>query len=192
MTPCDVTWGGVRTQPRDEGRGHSDPYRGYRSLAPPPRAIGDPSMFGGPCTTPAPLQPPLYQDAVARRALRPALLRSVSVPAEPPAPPAMDVTYAVVNKPRRGGGAAGRGPSPLGRDHAPFGRDSAPSGTCSLPGSPVRRPSPSPAGSPRPTDGAYEVVTPPADTGSGPCLGFNFRIGKPKGPRDPPAEWSRV
>ncbi|XP_041330437.1 tyrosine-protein phosphatase non-receptor type 18 [Pyrgilauda ruficollis] len=138
------------------------------------------------------LQPPLYQDAVARRALRPTLLRSVSVPAEPPAPPAMDVTYAVVNKPRRGGGASGRGPSPLGRDHAPFGRDSAPSGTCSLPGSPVRRPSPSPAGSPRPTDGAYEVVTPPTDTGSGPCLGFNFRIGKPKGPRDPPAEWSRV
>ncbi|XP_066065049.1 tyrosine-protein phosphatase non-receptor type 18-like isoform X2 [Chamaea fasciata] len=106
------------------------------------------------------VQPPLYQDAVARRALRPALLRSVSVPAEPPAPPAMDVTYAVVNKPRRGGVAAGRGPSPLGRDPAP-------SGTCSLPGSPVRRPSPSPAG-------------------------FNFRIGKPKGPRDPPAEWSQV
>uniref|UniRef100_A0ACB8EN55 Uncharacterized protein n=2 Tax=Sphaerodactylus townsendi TaxID=933632 RepID=A0ACB8EN55_9SAUR len=24
------------------------------------------------------------------------------------------------------------------------------------------------------------------------ALGFNFRIGKPKGPRDPPAEWSRV
>ncbi|KAL9820619.1 tyrosine-protein phosphatase non-receptor type 18 isoform 2-T2 [Geothlypis trichas] len=138
------------------------------------------------------VQPPLYQDAVARRALRPALLRSVSVPAEPPAPPAMDVTYAVVNKPRRGGGAAGRGPSPLGRDPAPFGRDSAPSGTCSLPGSPVRRPSPSPAGSPRPSDGDYEVVTPPADTSSGPCLGFNFRIGKPKGPRDPPAEWSRM
>ncbi|XP_048149146.1 tyrosine-protein phosphatase non-receptor type 18-like isoform X2 [Corvus hawaiiensis] len=113
------------------------------------------------------VQPPLYQDAVARRALRPTLLRSVSVPAEPPAPPAMEVTYAVVNKPRRGGGAAGRGPSPLDRDHAPFARDSAPSGTCSLPGSPVRRPSPSPAG-------------------------FNFRIGKPKGPRDPPAEWSRV
>ncbi|TRZ09432.1 hypothetical protein HGM15179_017664 [Zosterops borbonicus] len=111
----------------------------------------------------------------------------------------MDVTYAVVNKPRRGGGAAGRGPSPLGRDPAPFGRDSAPfgrdpapSGTCSLPGSPVRRPSPSPAGSPRPTDGTYEVVTPPADPNSGPSLGFNFRIGKPKGPRDPPAEWSQV
>ncbi|XP_061470383.1 tyrosine-protein phosphatase non-receptor type 18 isoform X2 [Rhineura floridana] len=24
------------------------------------------------------------------------------------------------------------------------------------------------------------------------AMGFNFRIGKPKGPRDPPAEWSRV
>ncbi|XP_039247149.1 tyrosine-protein phosphatase non-receptor type 18-like isoform X2 [Pipra filicauda] len=99
------------------------------------------------------VQPPLYQDAVARRALRPPLLRSVSVPVEPPAPPPMDVTYAVVNKARRGGGAVGRDP--------------APSGTCSLPGSPVHRPSPTPAG-------------------------FNFRIGKPKGPRDPPAEWSRV
>ncbi|XP_051627986.1 tyrosine-protein phosphatase non-receptor type 18 [Manacus candei] len=131
------------------------------------------------------VQPPLYQDAVARRALRPPLLRSVSVPAEPPAPPPMDVTYAVVNKARRGGGA-------VGRDPAPFGRDPAPSGTCSLPGSPVHRPSPTPAGSPRPADGAYEVVTPPGDPGSGPCLGFNFRIGKPKGPRDPPAEWSRV
>ncbi|XP_062367994.1 proline-rich protein 2-like [Cinclus cinclus] len=188
---------GARARPRhflapERGSERRDPSSrggprevgGTRELWQPP--------FWGAAGDSLPPQPPLYQDAVARRALRPTLLRSVSVPAEPPAPPTMDVTYAVVNKPRRGGGAAGRGHSPLDRDHALFAKDSAPSGTCSLPGSPVRRPSPSPAGSPRPTDGTYEVVTPSADLGSSPCLGFNFRIGKPKGPRDPPAEWSQV
>ncbi|XP_074874743.1 tyrosine-protein phosphatase non-receptor type 18 [Buteo buteo] len=112
----------------------------------------------------------------------------------------MDATYAVVNKTRRGGGAGGRDSTPFGRDtasfdrdHAPFGKDPAPPGTSpSLPGSPLRRPSPTLAASPQPGDGAYEVVTPHGDPGSTPCLGFNFRIGKPKGPREPPAEWSRV
>ncbi|XP_062975619.1 tyrosine-protein phosphatase non-receptor type 18 [Elgaria multicarinata webbii] len=33
---------------------------------------------------------------------------------------------------------------------------------------------------------------PYAVAASGNTMGFNFRIGKPKGPRDPPAEWSRV
>ncbi|KAM9584587.1 tyrosine-protein phosphatase non-receptor type 18 [Morphnus guianensis] len=118
----------------------------------------------------------------------------------PHRPPAMDATYAVVNKTRRGGGAGGRDSTPFGRDatsfdrdHAPFGKDPAPPGTSpSLPGSPLRHPSPTLAASPRPGDGAYEVVTPHGDPGSTPCLGFNFRIGKPKGPREPPAEWSRV
>ncbi|KAM5280086.1 tyrosine-protein phosphatase non-receptor type 18 [Ctenodactylus gundi] len=36
---------------------------------------------------------------------------------------------------------------------------------------------------------AYEDV---ADTAQTAGLGFNLRIGKPKGPRDPPAEWTRV
>ncbi|XP_054555424.1 tyrosine-protein phosphatase non-receptor type 18 [Talpa occidentalis] len=36
---------------------------------------------------------------------------------------------------------------------------------------------------------AYEDVANGAPSGG---LGFNLRIGKPKGPRDPPAEWSRV
>lgn len=36
---------------------------------------------------------------------------------------------------------------------------------------------------------AYEEVTNGAQTGG---LGFNLRIGRPKGPRDPPAEWTRV
>lgn len=112
----------------------------------------------------------------------------------------MDATYAVVNKTRRGGGAGGRDSTPFGRetasfdrDHAPFGKDPAPPGTPpSLPGSPLWRPSPTLAASPQPGDGAYEVVTPHGDPSSTPCLGFNFRIGKPKGPREPPAEWSRV
>ncbi|XP_061287485.1 tyrosine-protein phosphatase non-receptor type 18 isoform X3 [Bos javanicus] len=37
--------------------------------------------------------------------------------------------------------------------------------------------------------GAYEDVADRAQTGG---LGFNLRIGRPKGPRDPPAEWTRV
>ncbi|XP_010601425.1 tyrosine-protein phosphatase non-receptor type 18 isoform X1 [Fukomys damarensis] len=36
---------------------------------------------------------------------------------------------------------------------------------------------------------AYEDVTNGAQTSG---LGFNLRIGRPKGPRDPPAEWTRV
>nr|XP_008542590.1 PREDICTED: tyrosine-protein phosphatase non-receptor type 18 [Equus przewalskii] len=37
--------------------------------------------------------------------------------------------------------------------------------------------------------GAYEDVADGAQTGG---LGFNLRIGRPKGPRDPPVEWTRV
>ncbi|XP_058520368.1 tyrosine-protein phosphatase non-receptor type 18 isoform X2 [Ochotona princeps] len=36
---------------------------------------------------------------------------------------------------------------------------------------------------------AYEEVADPAQTGG---MGFNLRVGRPKGPRDPPAEWTRV
>lgn len=36
---------------------------------------------------------------------------------------------------------------------------------------------------------AYEDVVDGAQSGG---LGFNLRIGRPKGPRDPPAEWTRV
>ncbi|XP_020832208.1 tyrosine-protein phosphatase non-receptor type 18-like [Phascolarctos cinereus] len=46
---------------------------------------------------------------------------------------------------------------------------------------------------------AYEDVTDIAVPSLGPsglqpssALGFNIRIGKPKGPRDPPAEWTRM
>ncbi|KAM4643645.1 uncharacterized protein AAGF69_015094 isoform 1-T2 [Amazona ochrocephala] len=57
-------------------------------------------------------------------------------------------------------------------------------------GSPVHRPSHTPAASPHPSDTTYEVVTPPEDPSSPPNLGFNTRIRKPKGPREPPAEWA--
>lgn len=36
---------------------------------------------------------------------------------------------------------------------------------------------------------AYEEVADLAQTGG---MGFNLRVGRPKGPRDPPAEWTRV
>lgn len=50
---------------------------------------------------------------------------------------------------------------------------------------PARVPAdPSPA-----VPGAYEDVADGSQTSG---LGFNLRIGRPKGPRDPPAEWSRV
>ncbi|XP_064900458.1 tyrosine-protein phosphatase non-receptor type 18 [Columba livia] len=75
----------------------------------------------------------------------------------------MDVTYAVITKPRRVGGATS------GTDHAPS------------------DPAPTAAG-----DGAYEVVTPPTDPGNPAHLGFNSRIPKPKGPREPPADWMRT
>ncbi|KAK1342241.1 hypothetical protein QTO34_017001 [Cnephaeus nilssonii] len=43
---------------------------------------------------------------------------------------------------------------------------------------------------PSPTGpGTYEDVAGGSQTSG---LGFNLRIGRPKGPRDPPAEWSRV
>ncbi|XP_036913597.1 tyrosine-protein phosphatase non-receptor type 18 [Sturnira hondurensis] len=43
---------------------------------------------------------------------------------------------------------------------------------------------------PSPTGpGAYEDVANGAQTGG---LGFNVRIGRPKGPRDPPAEWTQA
>ncbi|XP_043390303.1 tyrosine-protein phosphatase non-receptor type 18 isoform X2 [Chelonia mydas] len=52
--------------------------------------------------------------------------------------------------------------------------------------------------SPRHDSDGYEAVDPSPGSGCGPLaspgngLGYNFRIGKPKGPRDPPAEWTRL
>ncbi|XP_048785883.1 zinc finger protein ZIC 5-like isoform X2 [Lagopus muta] len=150
--------------------------------------------------------------SVGGAAPRPPLLRSISVPAPPlPSPPAMDVTYAVVNKGRGRGKGQGHfrwrarhfrsRPTPSsardlaqsGRDHvtrdhvhfigdhAPFGRDHA------LSGSPTHPRSPAHSGKPMgtPPDGAYEEVTPPGDSAA-PALGFRDRPPKPRGPRAPP------
>uniref|UniRef100_A0A8C8SN77 protein-tyrosine-phosphatase n=1 Tax=Pelusios castaneus TaxID=367368 RepID=A0A8C8SN77_9SAUR len=53
--------------------------------------------------------------------------------------------------------------------------------------SPVKK---APSSPPHEFNDSYEDVctTPTQDNG----LGYNFRIGKPKGPRDPPAEWTRL
>ncbi|XP_073926539.1 tyrosine-protein phosphatase non-receptor type 18 isoform X2 [Castor canadensis] len=117
------------------------------------------------------------------------VLRSISVPGAPTFP--MADTYAVVQK--RGAPA---GPAPSAQAHStletPLYSQVTPralrpvahaeDARGALPGRvPVNQ---SPPGS-----DAYEEVTDGAQTGG---LGFNLRIGRPKGPRDPPAEWTRV
>nr|KAF6497288.1 protein tyrosine phosphatase non-receptor type 18 [Rousettus aegyptiacus] len=100
-------------------------------------------------------------------------------------------TYAVVQKrgalavTRSGSGARGAEEAPLYSQVTPRAqRPQAPAedvrGT--LPGRVPVDPNP-------PGPGAYEDVADGSQTGG---LGFNLRIGKPKGPRDPPAEWTRV
>ncbi|XP_077654423.1 tyrosine-protein phosphatase non-receptor type 18 isoform X2 [Urocitellus parryii] len=141
---------------------------------------------------------PLYDDALSLRT-SPALLalprppsgvlRSISVPGAPTVP--MADTYAVVHKRRAPAGAG-----PVAQKHSteekPLysqvkSRTQRPGAQtedmrASLPGRvPANQ---SPAG-----PDAYEDVTEGAQTGG---LGFNLRIGRPKGPRDPPAEWTRV
>ncbi|XP_038578609.1 tyrosine-protein phosphatase non-receptor type 18 isoform X2 [Micropterus salmoides] len=53
-----------------------------------------------------------------------------------------------------------------------------------------------PAEPPSQSDDDYEDLASPASDMTGPCspggIGFNCRIQKPRGPRDPPAEWSRL
>ncbi|VTJ66591.1 Hypothetical predicted protein [Marmota monax] len=141
---------------------------------------------------------PLYDDALSLWT-SPALLalplppsgvlRSISVPGAPTVP--MADTYAVVHKRRPPAGAG-----PVAQEHSteekPLysqvkSRTQRPGAQTedkrvSLPGRvPANQ---SPAG-----PDAYEDVTEGAQTGG---LGFNLRIGRPKGPRDPPAEWTRV
>ncbi|XP_014381531.1 tyrosine-protein phosphatase non-receptor type 18 [Alligator sinensis] len=152
---------------------------------------------------------PLYDDAVAIRhppaPPRIHVLRSISVPAEPSPPeqpPKMNDTYAVVNKVRGRGAAPARPPPAL--------ESSAFQASCSLPGSPVRRSSPapeyaqlsplpaagdsSPRGCPSPARGAppSHGLNPLGFNSSPAWRGFNFRVGKPRGPRPPPAEWTRL
>ncbi|KAJ8777786.1 hypothetical protein J1605_014139 [Eschrichtius robustus] len=143
---------------------------------------------------------PLYDDAFSLRTshtlpaiARPSggVLRSISVPGPPGL--AMADTYAVVQKRAAPAGTgAGAGARARGAEETPLYSQVTPrarrpqahaeDGRGTLPGRvPVDQ---SPAG-----PGAYEDVVDGAQTGG---LGFNLRIGRPKGPRDPPAEWTRV
>lgn len=112
-----------------------------------------------------------------------------------PAPPAraMADTYAAVQK--RGVPSAGADGAPLYSQVTPRGRrPQAPADDArrsQAPADDARRTPPGfvpvdqrPAG-----PGAYEDVVDGAQSSG---LGFNLRIGRPKGPRDPPAEWTRV
>ncbi|XP_040477027.1 tyrosine-protein phosphatase non-receptor type 18 isoform X3 [Ursus maritimus] len=117
------------------------------------------------------------------------VLRSISVPG--PRALAMADTYAVVQKrgapAGTGAGARGRGAeeeplysqvTPRSRRpqaHAEDARGLLPGGVAA---------DQSPAG-----PDAYEDVM---DGAQSVGLGFNLRIGRPKGPRDPPAEWTQV
>lgn len=114
-------------------------------------------------------------------------LRSISASGHPG--PVMADTYAVVQK--RAGGPRARSGVDVDVD-ALYSRVSrraresqapAEDPTAALPGRVASTPSPASAG-------AYEDVAGSAPTTGG--LGFNLRIGKPKGPRDPPAEWTRL
>ncbi|XP_019574436.2 tyrosine-protein phosphatase non-receptor type 18 isoform X4 [Rhinolophus sinicus] len=117
------------------------------------------------------------------------VLRSISAPG--PRALAMADIYAVVQK--RGALArTGSGPGAQGTEVTPLYSQVMPSARRpqapaeDAPGALPCRVSadPSPAG-----PGTYEDVADGSQTGG---LGFNLRIGRPKGPRDPPAEWSRV
>ncbi|XP_021122110.1 tyrosine-protein phosphatase non-receptor type 18 isoform X8 [Heterocephalus glaber] len=140
---------------------------------------------------------PLYDDALSLWT-SPALLaipcppgrvlRSISMPATQTL--AMADTYAVVQKSRDPAGAAPgswerstvekplysqvTARAQLPRAHAEDAQGAPPA---------LGLADQSPAG-----PDAYEDVTDGAQTGG---LGFNLRIGRPKGPRDPPAEWTR-
>ncbi|OBS74220.1 hypothetical protein A6R68_15249 [Neotoma lepida] len=120
------------------------------------------------------------------------VLRSISVPGPPTLPMADTATYAVVQK---RGAPAGTGPGTrvpssadttfytqvAPRSQRPMTHTEDARGTMPLGHVPADQNPPGPD--------AYEEVTDGAQTGG---LGFNLRIGRPKGPRDPPAEWTRV
>ncbi|XP_047628153.1 tyrosine-protein phosphatase non-receptor type 18 isoform X3 [Phacochoerus africanus] len=143
---------------------------------------------------------PLYDDALSLRTsqtlsamARPSggILRSISVPGPPAL--AMADTYAVVQKRAAPAGTgAGAGSRARGEEEAPLysqvmSRARRPQAHAeeargALPGRVTADQNPD-------GPGAYEDVGNGAQTTG---LGFNLRIGRPKGPRDPPAEWTRV
>uniref|UniRef100_A0A9L0RF66 protein-tyrosine-phosphatase n=1 Tax=Equus caballus TaxID=9796 RepID=A0A9L0RF66_HORSE len=141
---------------------------------------------------------PLFDDALSLRSsqtlpatprLPGGVLRSISVPGPPAL--AMADTYAVVQKrgalagPGPGSGARGTEEAPLYSQVAPRARRPQAPAEDARGAPPSRAPADRSAAAP----GAYEDVADGAQTGG---LGFNLRIGRPKGPRDPPVEWTRV
>ncbi|XP_069432957.1 tyrosine-protein phosphatase non-receptor type 18 isoform X2 [Ovis canadensis] len=143
---------------------------------------------------------PLYDDALSlwtsqtlNAIARPSsgVLRSISVPG----PPALSMadTYAVVQRRAApvgtGAGAGARARStedtPLYSQVTPRAWRQQAQAEDARGAQPGRVPVDESVAGP----GAYEDVADGAQTGG---LGFNLRIGRPKGPRDPPAEWTRV
>ncbi|XP_040585338.1 tyrosine-protein phosphatase non-receptor type 18 isoform X2 [Mesocricetus auratus] len=118
------------------------------------------------------------------------VLRSISVPGPPTLP--MADTYAVVQK-RGAPAGTGQGTRVPSSADAPIYSQVAPRSQRPVAHSEDARgttpPGHVPADQDPPGPDAYEEVTNGAQTGG---LGFNLRIGRPKGPRDPPAEWTRV
>ncbi|XP_006163206.1 tyrosine-protein phosphatase non-receptor type 18 [Tupaia chinensis] len=148
---------------------------------------------------------PVYDDALSLRT-PPAFLtvprpvggvfRSISVPRDPSVPQdpshAMSDTYAVVQKRGPPQGAGAEAPPPRSREEAPIYSQVTPRAQRS--GAPAedargRLPGRASADPNRSGPGTYEDVSDGAQAGG---LGFNMRIGRPKGPREPPAEWTRV
>ncbi|XP_054985553.1 tyrosine-protein phosphatase non-receptor type 18 isoform X2 [Sorex araneus] len=116
------------------------------------------------------------------------VLRSVSAPRTPG--PAMADTYAVVQKRGSVGGTRARG----GGDGDVDALYSRVARRARDPQAPAEDPPGAPPGRAASTQslaagGTYEDVSGGVHPGN---LGFNVRIGKPKGPRDPPAEWTRM
>lgn len=121
------------------------------------------------------------------------VLRSISVPAPPTLP--MADTYAVVQK-RGAPAGTGLGTRVSNSTDTPIYSQVAPRAqrpvahtahTEDAQGTTALGPVPADQNSSGPD--AYEEVADGAQTGG---LGFNLRVGRPKGPRDPPAEWTRV
>lgn len=117
------------------------------------------------------------------------VLRSISMPATQTL--VMADAYAVVQK---RGAPAGAAPGSRERSavHKPlYSQVAARAQASRAPAEDTRGTPPGPGLADQSTAGpdAYEDVTNGAQTSG---LGFNLRIGRPKGPRDPPAEWTRV
>lgn len=115
------------------------------------------------------------------------VLRSISVPGPPTLP--MADTYAVVQK---RGAPAGTGPgtrAPSSADTPIYSQVAARAPRPIAQTEDGQGTSPLRCDQNPPGPDAYEEVTNGAQTGG---LGFNMRIGRPKGPREPPAEWTRV